>query len=212
MTTSITITRAQLHELFKSVTPFAATREDLPILCSVLVETHSDYVTALATDRFRAAMSRIQIETAPEFRVLIDTEDVKTILSTYKTAGSAGLLPITLTADGDTLTLMSVNNMTIQLLDETGYPKLLGILRNAVNAEPGCMAQAFHPRLIGALKDVGAVYKKDIVKIRNGTTYDKPAIFTIGENFIAMLMPRAKPGGFEHPELDEWRGFLGGAT
>lgn len=207
--------RDALHRLLKPIvihTSDEKLSQTAAIRC-VVVEGRGTYARAMATDRYTAAVCKTHVHHAdPDFRVAIDRDDVKQLLTMFKAARHEAHLPLTLTADGLTLRVESgPAQASFALYPVENYPNVLRIFHAALSSESTQTGQAFTPALIGKLKESAAAYGKsaDTVKLSLGAGPTKPALATIGEDFIAVLMPRTPNGApVTFDELGSWANEL----
>jgi hypothetical protein len=111
---AITMKASEFKALVTPVLPLAGNDLMLPVLTGILIETKGGYVTATATDRFRAGVKRLtpaQDVEAPQsvedgFKALIGASDIKRLLAWFKPSrGNDPELALTLSEDGLQMTV-----------------------------------------------------------------------------------------------------------
>lgn len=105
MTVKLTLPAAQLRDLFAPVLPLAGTDDALPVLTTIRFAGHGATLTAAATDRFRAGISRVVLELdddqAPPdpFAINVPARAVRHVLATFKPGRRGEQRTVTLDVD-----------------------------------------------------------------------------------------------------------------
>lgn len=201
--TTLTIEVATLKRLVDPVLPAASTDDMIPVLNAVKIETRGEWLTALATDRYSAAMAREKApasNTWPEWSAVVPTTALRSLFTTFK-GGRRGISPmVRLTIKGDELlvesddVLLDMSSATIRYALETGqYPNVAEFLHKAIDskATDRQATVAYDPakanRLLSKVKQI-------VVQI-NGESLSDPILFTDNENYVGLLMGRRLDGG-----------------
>lgn len=217
----LTIGVRDLKRLVSPVIPCAGTDDMLPILTAVRIESRGTHLVAMATDRFRLAIQRVAAPadtTWPVFEATIPARALKSIFATFKPSFRDADPQLVLKVSGDSLAVdadgpldgMVSAAVSYRLLDGE-FPKVRRMLRDALNAEGGSVC-GFNPRLIGGVLPT----TQGSVAMKIGAGHRDPLVFTDGEDFIAILMPRTligqeagQPATF--PSMADWTALLADA-
>ena len=222
---TITLKGSELRDLVTPVLSMTAAA-DLPVLATVLLETHGDQLLATATDRFRLGISRLTstlkdeedqpVKQSADFRALVPIGDLKRLLTLFKPkryddptltlrviAGLTGAMWLEVEQAGAFDGLAAVS-LRFALVDGD-YPKIRKILADAIkyDGEPATSLPV-NGAFLAAFKDV--VRLGYSVTLRP-TAPTKPIVVTCGEHFVGALMPRRSD---EIDHTNEWTQILDG--
>ena len=211
---TISLTARDLRDLLAPVLPFADGGNWLPVLNSVRLRGHGDYVTALATDRYKAAVKRAEIEAPDGFQALLPVSTVKSILSTFKPTRTHNA-DLTLTFGEDRVSVQT-DALADGLFDASigyalcpgEYPRVSALFFGSADAEPVPLENYFlNPHFLAVFAK--AATSGDPMRVHVGKPEDgrDGVLFvSIGDDFRGLLMPaRATSGDL----LDEaWRRVL----
>ena len=88
VTKTFTTESAQFVKLIETAAVFTGKDDTLPVLTCVRLERHGRYLIAAATDRFRLAAVRIDVDWEPgapdDWATMIMGDDLKQVVSSYK--------------------------------------------------------------------------------------------------------------------------------
>lgn len=196
----IRLKASELRDLLAPILPIAGRDDMLPVLTAVLIETRKGYVTATATDRFRAAIHRIKpeqelVEDEQTFRSLVFGGDLRRALALFKpTRYNDPQLELIESPDGhlciaDVGALTGLAGATFNMqLCEGQFPDILKLIREALATEPTAHEAGVNPSFLADFRN--AAPRHTALRIRMGATSGKPIVLTGGENFVGVLMPR----------------------
>ena len=198
--TDLNISVKQLKALVSPVLPLAGRDAGLPVLTAIRVESHGQYLTASATDRYRLGIKRLRADDGewPEWSATIPTSTLRSILAAFK--------PSRRDADPElTLTIVSPDELRVvasgALLDMFGaeitypletaeFPKLHKLIRDALAADPAATAATgFNWPFLTDFNAAATGTAALMMRISAGT---KPVVITDGEDFIGAVMPRKR--------------------
>lgn len=213
---TLTLTASEFRALVGPVLPMAGRDYELPVLTSVQIESDGEWLSASATDRFRLGIKRIKKRATdedpttawPEFKALIPTRAIKSLLASYKPRRGTMDPTITLTVEDGKLTAEAVGLFDlfdaarfVHHLEGGEFPNLRSVMRKAMElpADERGFEVGFNPAFMADFKGTGA----STLRLLMGTP-KTPMIFTDDDGFIGCLMPRAIPAEFR----EDWTDFL----
>jgi len=208
VTKTVALNASQFRFLVAPVIPLAEkTTWTLPILSAVLIEGEGQYLTATATDRYRAGVQRIKVDVdVSGFTALVSIRSLRSILSIFKTTRKFNP-ELTFTVTDTTFAVEAVGTMSMDTgfvsgsmawpLVDGKYPKVRGIIADAqARAAEGdyLMNPAF-------LADFQSAQHHGEPMLMRGTP-GHPIFVQIGADFVgAIMQPRSK----DAPVFDaEW--------
>ena len=214
MTTKITTTARALRDLLTPVLALTDKGDTLPVLECIRLRGHRDgaTLTAQATDRYVAGMSRASIETPAGFEALLPWRSAKALLGTFKV--TRGHDPeLVLTFDDDTVTVETAGlseaiagaRLGFRLYTSREYPNIDEVLRDAFKGtgQPESnVSGALLASFTGALRD-----GHPIRLWHNGL--HRPTGVAIGEHFRGCIMPVRIAAGKPGPLDDGWGELVG---
>jgi hypothetical protein len=197
---SITLTARDLRDLLTPVIPFTDKGFTLPLLECVWLRGHGEYVTAVATDRYRLGVKRAKV-TAPEFEAFLPRDTFKRVLEIFKPTQTHDP-ELTLVFEPERVTVNTTGGLG--LLDASiGFPlytapdatkvfgSVLSVLRDAESAKLAPFNVALNPHFLADFRHIAA--RNEPVTIRGGQKKDGdtlgPLFISIGDDFRAALMP-----------------------
>lgn len=202
--TTITLTATQLRDLVTPVLPHASKDVTLPILTALRIRTTGQYVTAIATDRYRIGFQRIALDPAPEagFDATVYVGALKQILGIFRPT-RAHNPTLSLTVEGEKLTVAAADtldsafgarggfvgaSLTFQLVNGD-YPKLDRLVRDALEGEPeqAAMAATFNPEFLADFR-IGQP-RHQPMRISPTGAATRPWLIRIGDDFLGLLVP-----------------------
>jgi len=218
--TTLTLSARQFDTLVAPVIPHAAT--GLPVLEAVLVRTSGQYVTALATDRYKIGFHRIQLDEAPPagFRALLPLQVLAQIRRLFRvTRGHDPVLSLDI--DGDTLRVTAADvlsgasfggltgaSLTFSL-DRLGeFPRIDHLVRDALTAEPGpdAVPMNVNPTFLASFK-TGQPPRVGMQITSTGGEH-KPWLIRVGDDFVGLIVP-IRFGANDAPgDADTWLPLL----
>lgn len=216
--TTLTITASEFRALVTPVLPCAGHDGMLPVLTAMQIESHGEWLSASATDRFRLGIKRIKKRATdedpstewPEFKALIPTRAIKSLLASYKPRRGTMDATLTLTVEGNRLTAEAVGLFDlfdaarfVHTLEDGEFPNLRAVMKKAMElpAEERGSEVGFNPSFMADFKAVGAMTLRMLI---GGPK--TPIIFTDDDGFLGCLMPRAIATEFR----EDWTDFLAG--
>jgi len=204
-----------LRDLLTPVIPLAANDKGLPMLNAVLIQTWGNVVTALATDRYRAGISRMDLAADAEqepFAALVRIADLNRIMTVFKPGGFENpVLEFTLAAN--TLHVAStegfdgiVGGSLTFTTTEGEFPaaSLTTMILATLEATPGADSLSVNASLFADFKH--AVRDGASLVIRPGESSSKVISVTCGNHFVGAIMPRPLVGG--NDSRAEWIKWL----
>jgi hypothetical protein len=219
---TLTITASEFRSLVEPVLPLAGSDDTLPVLTAVQVQAEGKWLTASATDRFRAGIKRIEKRASdedptiewPTFAALIPTRAIRSLLTMYKPRRGTMDPTLTLTVEGNRLTAEAVGLFAmfdagrfVYTLQDGEYPKFRRLVREALDTpEDQRSAEiGLNPKFLSQFKSSATV-----MRYRLGSV-GKPIIVTDDAGFIGILMPRKLIGSNADRGREDWSDTLGDA-
>jgi hypothetical protein len=217
---TLTLMATQFRDLVTSVLPHASRDATLPALCSLRIRTRGEYVTALATDRYRIGLQRVRLDApAPGFDAVVSVAAIRRVLSTFKhTRRHDPALRFTL--DGDLLTVaaddgldgLSSASLTFSLSTDFPYPDVDRIIRSTLEATAPTelVTPTFNPHFLADFR-IGQPRNVPIQITPSGEAL-KPWRIRVGRDFIGLLVPvKLSSGGpVDAGDASEWLALLDG--
>lgn len=224
--TTLTIDAKQFRALVSPVLPMACKDDMLPSICAVLIETDGKWLSATATDRFRAGIQRIEKRATdddpttewPEFRALIPVRSVKSLLAMFKPSRGASSTTITLTIETDESSiprltaeavglfdLFDSGRFTHTLLEADAFPAVRKVFKDALDTPDDARASTVgvNPSFMADFKAAGG----DTLRVLLGSP-TKPLTVTNDEGFIGLLMPRSLIASSGDVREENWADFF----
>jgi len=190
----LTITYRDLADLVLPVLPHTDDSGSLPVLSYVKFETLGGYLTALATDRYTIACSRMKVDDDVHFNVLIPRHELKAILAMFKPR--RGVV--------DQLTLAATDACTLQVegpgslfsnaiieyrLGDGEFPKITNIFSRIGTDITTDGHVALNPHLLAKFQLAARL--NDAIQVHVGTP-SRPVFITSGDHFMGAIMPVRK--------------------
>ena len=215
---TLNITARQFRKLTAPVLPMVGTDDTTPVLTGVKIETRGQWLIATATDRFRVGVHRLKCPDGgewPEWSALISGKTIRAILASFKPSRQDADPELTLTISGESIkvhggaALLDMNeaSITYPLLGGE-FPLVGSLIKEALDAEPDPRATAaFNMSSLAKMIPSG-----ETVEVRIASPH-KASLFTFGDDFIGILMPRrtkSEDGDFRVSE--DWADILASAT
>lgn len=210
----ITLKYTELAQLLLPVLPHVESHRynTLPILECVHLEVRAGHLTATATDRYTAAISRVKLggEDAPaEWSAALHHSHIKGLLAMFKPARhDMADSTVTLTHTGDAIraegggVLFSSASVEYRLsLGE--YPNVSSIFEERLTAKPEAEPFAINAKLLAKFA-VAVGNLGDPLEVRS-TSRNRPTIVTVGDRFLGAIMPMRIS---TEPEPVAWAEFL----
>lgn len=208
---TVTIRASDLHELLAPVALAASTDKQLPSICTVLLRRRGADVQALATNRFVAAISQqhlVEPDDSDDWEILISSEDVKTIVTAFKlrpgTVSASDHVTFTLQDDGKLAVGLGQNVSHLLSPIEADFPRIDGVIQAAIAEVIPCGAYQLDPKWLTLVGKAASLTKNARVKLRLGATAKKPAVVTIGDALLLVVMPAGPSETVHLPELEDW--------
>ncbi|MFC3984934.1 hypothetical protein [Streptosporangium jomthongense] len=216
MTITVTRPSALLHasgrdikNLLGAVLPHLATdgpdAEELPDLTRLHVEIHAGELRLICSDRYTMAVTRTALTSATEdFALAIPGQDAKRLAE-----GLKGRADVTLSFEIDRLIVSEGDHRTVILGHDSDlqWRKVLArfLTPTATPADPILINADYLARLAPARRlDEGAP-----MAIRMHGEHKKAIVATLGEHFLALIMPILRTGEAPQPNpLDGWFDLL----
>ena len=208
---TIELTARSLAGLVRPVIPFADHSGFTPILGSVRLSVHGDYLTAAATDRFRVGIKRLRLDDAPDgFEAVVPLAAIKQLLTVFKPTRLLDPV-VTLSVEDGRLTAVQAYGMDFEQAKFTfalavgDYPKIESVL---VGHKPQPSESiAVHAKYLADFKS--AVTTGEPLEVSFGG-HMKPVIVTAGEDFIGAVMPvrPQREDGGTGSAFSDWIDFL----
>jgi len=207
---TITIDLNELRTLLSRVIPFAnQAKYGLPVLETIQLTGKGDYLVATATDRYIVGIARTKVENAADFEALVKIQDVKHILSTFKsrkdintkitltTSGEAGNASLTVAlADG---LFADADDLTARYgLSDGQYPDVSKVF-SEWTAPTEFSGTGYNPSYLAKFAHVTS--RNEPIKVSGGGL--RPTIIQAGDYFLGAIMP-VRLDGAAFPELGEW--------
>lgn len=219
-----TLTVDELHALLKPVIPLAASDDMPPVIAAVHIKAHGDYLTAAATDRFRAGIQRIRPAdgVSDDFEALVNINDAKRLLAIHKPVRGKDSLPVTLSVDDGVLWSESTGGFGFDLgsarlgmrLVLGKFPNLASLFTAPIDSvdDPGDLLLDI--ALLSGFKAAAEVNRGDdrapgLIMRKAGP--NKPVMIHAGEDFVGLIMQRKLDGKSGCPAdwVDSWRDHFG---
>lgn len=204
---SLTLTIEQLHRLLKPTVLFTSSDDMLPVLNCVHITAEGGQATAEATDRFKLGVSRLsEVEVEGELGFLIHRNDVKALLSTFKATGRSRQSRLTLGVEGGVVTVRELDGRgTFACPTHDGdFPKVQAFLRPALQVKPTLTEVCLDPTHFKAVCLAAEALKEINVVFRTPNNDRKATLAAVGENFIALVMPRRQAEGDGNNRFAAW--------
>ena len=226
--TTITLTATQLRDLVTPVIPHASKDQTLPSLCAVRIRSAGQYVTAIATDRYRIGFQRVTLSDPPAeagFDALVSVAVLKRILGIFRPTRWHNPA-LRLTVEGLRLTVgvadtldeprgaldasgMVGATLTFNVID-ADYPKIDRLIREALEAKPdeAAMAAVFNPEFLADFRIGQPRHEPMRITATGGPA--RPWLIRIGDDFIGLLVPVRFGGDHTTVQQDttSWLGLL----
>jgi hypothetical protein len=175
----ITIPTADLVGVLADVIPFANPDDDIPVLHCVRIEWDEQQLHALATDRYRAAISTWDPTDDPDedaqdslftewgggdnrWALILPLPDAKELVKVFKLGAKQGHIPLVLDFDPQQLRLKVARNR------DTGHSAITTVMNTVLEEFPKLAEMLTEPALptpIGRV-DFSAKYLADFAKVR----------------------------------------------
>lgn len=228
--TAITLTATQLRDLITPVIPHASKDQTYPSLCAVRIRTAGQYVTAIATDRYRLGFQRIRLagegELLSAFDAAVSVAVLKRIMAMFRPTRWHNPV-LELDADADRLRVSLTDTMTEQtagtgdvdglagatltfaLHNDIPYPPLDRLVRAALEGKPDEVAATavLNPQFLADFRIGQPRYVPLQLTPTGGPA--KSWLIRVGDDFIGMLMP-VRIGDYAAVQQDttSWLGLL----
>lgn len=220
---SVTLRARELRDLLTPVLPLAGKDGMLPALTTVNLTVNDGYLTAEATDRFRAGVCRHVLGEPSEhdddrenFKAAVYVSDLRRVLSLFKPTRTADpelrltvrglLLEVTNTGAFDGL----VDATLVFAVHDGEFPNVRKLFVEAMQLDPSPEPRAFNPAFLAGF--AAAARNGYPLVLRQGDP-NKPLIVTCGDHFVGALMPVRTHDGDGHAgesqkALVSWRELL----
>lgn len=192
----ITVKLSDLEALLEEAATFTSRDRKLPI-SGVLFERQGDNLVAIATDRFRIAVTRIEAEysgASDPDNWALDSHALKTFRSSVATAkmsipvGERPKHDVTIESEGDQLTVQLPGlSFTLTLADGEGWPDWRGLFQRFTYGRTRTQARTNASYLADFRKPARS--KSDSMLVEFADTATGPMRITIGNHFVGLLMP-----------------------
>lgn len=197
-----TITPHDLRNLLAPVAPLAGTDEYLPVLCAVLIRGKGRTITATATDRYRAGITRHELDAprgekqdpVPEFSALVNLAGVKQILAAFKPRRATDHARLTVRVNSKRLSIEGPtywgHPAEIAIPHQPGkFPDVHRIILEALTPrESNAYGFGINPEFFAEFKH--AARRGDTLAVYPGANPSRPVALTAGDYFAGILMPR----------------------
>lgn len=223
MTVTFQISEDQLQSSLGPVALFAGTDKTLPRLRAVqLTVSGGSDVVLTATDRFTAAIAQptvAHVKAPHNVQVLVELDDVKKILATFKKMPPASM--VLFDVDPDRVTVSALNGATLTLRPLEGdYPRVASLFRNAlegagVNESIGSqrVGSAHLERVAKASKLIKTIERGTVPTVLevHGSGLRKPVLYVLGDQVLALVMPHVGADAVEKAAglITDWTNRLG---
>lgn len=217
MSISIRTTVTELRRLVSPVLHLTGDPLPAPVIGCVRIRSNDGHLTADATDRYIAAVSRRPADVADGFDELIRGTDLATILRVIKpTAGKD--VPIDITPDGDYIVVTAGpsrdSESSVLRFRSLGNTTPIDIWRLVAAVLPAATSE--HPITVDArrLAMFQAATTPDVnpdqlpLVIRSTEGAGKPVVVACGDHFIGLLMPMRSVPEANAALLDQWRSLV----
>ena len=193
-TTTVHVAASDLRDLLTAVLPHAA-RDGLPILNTIHLQGHGEWLTATATDRHTFGIARAKLPAPVGLTAALPVSSARAVLAAFKPTRTSdpelalGFGPETLTVETHGLAVCIDARITYQLTPGR-YPDLFTLAHNP--AEPAEWAgvhvnPSFMARFAAAQRE-GEPMR--IIPAGLG----RPVTVTVGDRFYGAIMPVNYPG------------------
>lgn len=212
-TRTVTLTVHELHRLLAPVVPLACPDATLPAINAVHLLTVGDYLTAAATDRFRAGIQRVRPQAgAPgPIDALVNLDDIKRLLRVFKPVRGQDPADVHLTVDDTVVWAESAGGLGFTLAElKVGarivpdeFPNIGSLLQRRIGAhvEDAGSAVGVNPDYLASFKAAAkAAQESGIILAPPPAGSKEPLLVHVGDDFIGLLMPR-RPHGVEREQL-----------
>lgn len=216
---SITLTVSALHALVDPVIPHAAGVGDVSILASVFLRVEGRTALAMASDRYRAGMQRVELDEQPvggAFEAAVPTATLKEIFRAFR--GGRDVDPLlTLSATPALLTVAATGGLgglaearvTYNLpVPPDQYPQIDRLFRKALTArtEEAPIGAAFNPAFLASFRT--GQPRGAVLRITSAGDGNRPWIVRVGDDFLGLLIPVRHDPSTIAPSPDEWLPLL----
>ncbi|MGW8565696.1 hypothetical protein [Isoptericola sp. NPDC055881] len=222
---TLTISAKELGALVAPVIPHAerGSAFSTQILEAVLVRKAGEYVTALATDRYKIGFQRLAISDTVQaddgFRAAIPVVAIKHIRTVFR-ATKVHNPVLRLTVEGDQLHVEIADGFDTERGAITGaslrfalaggeYPRVDHLVREALEAKPPAEAMAMNvnPNFLAEFR-IGQPLHTPIT-ITPTRHPNSPWLVRVGADFVGLIVPVRFAGeGEETSRKDEWLALL----
>lgn len=201
------ISTKTLAQLVKPVVPLAHKDGMLPSLNAVRLQAFGKYLTASATDRYKAGMSRVALDPAPPvgLDITIGLAELRQLLSVFKSDVRMERT-VTITVLDDRIKVEQAfglgfldASMSFPLV-KGEFPDLVALFARPVATEP-VSSVGLNASHIAEFRH--AIRDGEPLVIRS-SDQNKPVIITAGDHFLGLLMPTRIASGAEIDALGEW--------
>jgi len=229
---SITLTATQLRDLVTPVIPHASKDQTLPSLCAVRIRSAGQYVTAIATDRYRIGFQRVTLTEPPAegggFDAAVPVAVLKRIMGVFRPTRWHNPV-LELAVDGERLRVSLADTMTEQTVGTSGdvdglagasltfalhsgdfpYPALDRLVREALEGVPdeAAMTAVFNPEFLADFRIGQPRHEPMRITATGGPA--RPWLIRVGDDFIGLLVPVRYGDHTTVPEdTPSWLGLL----
>lgn len=181
---------AELARVIGNALPFASGDRTVPVIVSVRLEADGETLTAVATDRYTLGADTVPMDSEP-FAFLLSRDDAQRLHKVLKDAGSVD--NVTLTVDGDTLTVNTGPTVLSFTAQYGEFPKWRSLLPAEDTVEPTdsvALNPEFLARFAKVAPDSGRKRKGVGAVPMRITFYGKRRVLVrVGETFYGLIMP-----------------------
>jgi hypothetical protein len=215
VTTTIRTSIVELQKLVSPVLGMAAEPWETPQLTCLRIRSGDGHLTADATNRYLAGVSRRPAPGTPDgFDQLIRAADIKTLLRTIKPYPD-NEVPLTVEVIGNILRVSAGQSrdlvatvLEFDALSNTAGPNIWDVLSRGLDNEVTGEPVAVNPRLLTQFQDathrsVNPDGRPLILRAAAGAS--KPVIAVCGDHFIGAVMPVRTDPIETAAVLDAWR-------
>lgn len=219
--TTLTLTAREFRSLVEPVLPLAGRDDGPPVLAAVMIEAEGRWLSATATDRYRAGIKRIEKRPTdedesrewPEFSALMPVRVIKSLLTTFKARRGTLDPTLTLTVEDNKLTAEAVGlfdlfdaGRFVHTLQDGEYPKIRKVIKDVLETPEDKRATTvgLNPTFLADFK----ACTSSTLRLAMGAP-NKAIVVTDDDGFIGLLMSRkiaVDSGDFGGPE--QWGDFL----
>lgn len=198
-----TMLAVELHRVLSDASVFASHDETIPPICAVHIEIGPKRMLAVATDRFRLVVSKTDLQAGgfgSEAVFNLSLRDVVSLIKMSKTtrsdAGSKTVwinsaLPPSDEYGTGTVEFKFSDGATLKVVpQDSEFPKWRQLFPGT-DSQVARAFSAFNPKY---LADFAKVQGFPIRMYSHGEANTRPSTFTIGENFVGLLMPYRTEG------------------